>query len=276
MAKEVVKTNQQKSESSVAKLRALLSSDSVREQFENSLKENTGAFVASVIDLYASDKYLQECNPNKVMMEALKAATLKLPINKQLGFAYIVPYKTGGEAIPTMQIGYRGYIQLAMRTGQYRHLNAGEVHEGVKVNRNLLTGEVSFSGEKTGDKVTGFFAYMELLNGFSKTLYMTHAEVEAHAKRYSKSFNSQHSAWKTHFNEMAMKTVIRLLLSKYGILSTDMISALTADMSEQEDRVEEEIAMSANDEYIDVEVSEPEPDAETEAPPEYEQQKAPF
>ncbi|MBC7340855.1 MAG: recombinase RecT [Clostridia bacterium] len=239
------------------RLKRVLSTESVRAQFENALKENAGAFIASIIDLYGSDKYLQECEPAQVIMEALKAATLKLPINKQLGFAYIVPYKSKGQAVPQFQIGYKGYIQLAMRTGQYRCLNAGVIYEGVKVERDILTGEVRFSGEPTSQKPQGYFAYMELLNGFRKTVYMTHDEVLSHAKRYSKSFGSPGSAWQSNFEEMAMKTVIRKLLSHYGILSTDMVAALTSERNgDVEAEVAEEIANEANGEVIDVE---PEP-----------------
>lgn len=237
------------------KLKAVLNVDSVKQQFQNALKENSGAFLASIIDLYGSDTYLQECDPNLVVMEALKAATLKLPINKQLGFAYIVPYKQNkqkGVAIPQFQLGYRGYIQLAMRTGQYRFLNAGVICEGVKVDKNILTGEVAFSGEATSDKAQGYFAYMELLNGFSKTVYMTKAEVEAHAKRYSKSYNYSNSAWQTNFDEMAQKTMIRNLLSKNGILSTEMVAAFSADADDIDGRAATEIITEANQEELDL------------------------
>jgi len=243
MSKDVVKVNK-----NVEKLKNVLSANSVREQFENSLKENSGAFIASIIDLYGSDSSLQQCDPNAVVMECLKAATLKLPINKQLGFAYVVPYK----GTPQFQLGYKGYIQLAMRTGQYRYLNAGIVYEGMEVERDILTGKTTIIGEATSDKAQGYFAYMELLNGFSKTLYMTVEEVEGHAKRYSPSYNYKTSAWKTNFDEMATKTVIRNLLSKYGIMSTDMIVAFTSDIEDTEANIRNEIAANANVETIDV------------------------
>ena len=252
----------------IDRLKYALSVDSVQEQFRNALKDNAGPFIASIIDLYSSDTYLQECDPNQVIMECLKAATLKLPINKQLGFGYIVPYKVKGKATPQFQIGYKGYIQLAMRTGQYKFLNAGIVEEGVKVNRDRLTGAITFEGEPTSDKPQGYFAYMELLNGFSKTIYMSREEVIAHAKRYSKSFSSDSSAWKSNFDEMAIKTVLRLLLSKFGILSTDMISAFTSDT---EPDIEEEIAQEANGEVIDVEFRAAD---DPEVPAEEEQQEA--
>ncbi len=233
----------------VQKLKSVLNAESVQEQFRNALKENASSFVASLIDLYASDKYLQECNPNQVVMEALKAATLKLPINKQLGFAYIVPYKK----VPQFQLGYKGYIQLAMRTGQYKYLNAGIVYEGMEVKKDILTGKVEISGEPKSDKAIGYFTYMELLNGFSKTLYMTKDEIINHAKKHSKSYGNKNGAWSTYFDEMAMKTTTRLLLSKYGILSTDMIAALTSDTADDtETEVAKEIEENANKEVIDV------------------------
>ena len=236
--------------SPVDRLKMQLNADSVQEQFRNTLKENAGAFTASVIDLYASDTYLQKCNPNLVIMECLKAATLKLPINKQLGFAYIVPYKNkNGEHIPQFQLGYKGYIQLAMRTGQYKHLNAGIIYEGIDITRNILTGEIEFSGEPSSDKPQGYFAHLEMLNGFTKTVYMTKEEMIAHAKRYSKSYNRSTSAWKTNFDEMAQKTAMRKLLSKFGYLSTEMISALSSDTED----IDDEIRQEANQEIIDVE-----------------------
>ncbi len=253
------------------KLKMALGAESVREQFRNALQENAGAFIASIIDLYASDTYLQQCDPNLVIMECLKAATLKLPINKQLGFAWIVPYKDGktGRYLPQFQLGYKGYIQLAMRTGQYKNLNAGIVYDGVKVHKDILTGEVVFTGEPTSEKAQGYFAYMELINGFRKTIYMTHAEIIAHAKRYSKSYGNKNSAWATNFDEMALKTVIRRLLSKYGLLTTEMVTALTSDRDEDvENEVQVEIEQNANQEFIDIQ---PEQVEEANTPTESEQ-----
>lgn len=257
------------------RLKRVLDADSIQKQFQNALRENADAFVASIIDLYSSDGYLQQCNPDDVVRECLKAATLKLPINKQLGFAYIVPYRTKGALVPQFQIGYKGYIQLAMRSGQYRYLNAGAIYEGMSIKQDYLRGSIEIQGEPTSSKVQGYFAHMELLNGFSKTLYMSHAEVLAHAKRYSAGFSRSGSAWQTNFDEMAAKTVTRLLLSKYGIMSTEMVSALTSEHEDTEDSVRTEIANEANQEVIDVEtvdaeytVDGEEPEASPEPPAE--------
>lgn len=243
--KEVTK----RQETPIDRLKKAISGESVQAQFKNALAENAPLFVASLIDVYASDTNLQKCAPNLVIMEALKAATLKLPINKGLGFAYIVPYKN----TPQMQIGYKGYIQLAMRTGQYRYLNSGALYEGHTIDRNLLTGEVKILGTQTSDKTIGYFAYMELLNGFSKSVCWTKEEVRAHAKKFSKSYSHPSSTWKSDFDAMATKTMIRNLLSKYGVMSVEMVSALDSDTSD--DDFEKEIEENANTEIIDLEVS---------------------
>lgn len=210
-------------------LRGILSSDVIRKQFDDVLKENAGAFIASIIDLFNSDTTLQQCEPGLVVMEALKAATLKLPINKQLGFAYIVPYRKNSSPIPQFQLGYKGMVQLAQRTGAYRFINADVVYEGEFVGRDKLSGKVDLTGQRTGDTVVGYFAYIETLNGFQKAIYWTSEEVRAHAKKYSKSFESSSSAWTSDFDAMALKTVIRALLSKYGIMSVEFQSALASE-----------------------------------------------
>lgn len=233
----------------VKQIKKVLKSPSVQEQFENALGENSGNFVASIIDLYNNDDYLKKCDPNSVVMEALKAATLKLPINKQLGFAYIVPY--GGK--PEFQIGYKGYIQLAMRTGKYKHLNAGKVFKGEEVNEDRLTGNIEITGEKDSNKVKGYFAYMELVNGFSKVVYWTKKEIIDHAKKFSKSYSNKSSAWQTNFDAMAKKTVLRNLLSKYGIMTTEMMTAFSKENSySPEEEAAQEIDQNANQDPIDI------------------------
>lgn len=218
----------------IDRLKNILNADSVKEQFKNVLKENSGPFVASIIDLYNNDKTLQTCDPKHVVMEALKAASLKLPLNKQLGFSYIVPYKSKENLyLPTFQIGYKGYIQLAMRTGAYKFINADVVYEGELISIDKLTGEVVLNPtKKTSDKKIGYFAYIETLNGFKKTLYKTIDEIIFHARKYSKSYGRQSSAWTTDFDAMAIKTCMRLLISKYGIMSIELMKALSLDETE--------------------------------------------
>ncbi len=235
----------------IERLKNILAAQSVQEQFKAVLQENAGAFVASIIDLYNTDRTLQMCDPKNVVMEALKAASLKLPINKQLGFAWIVPYRDGktGQYIPTFQLGYKGYIQLCMRTGTYRYINADAVYEGELVKRDKLTGEIEIDPTKrTSDQKVGYFAFIETLNGFRKTLYMTVEEVTKHAQQYSKSFGSKNSVW-ADFDSMALKTCLRLLLSKYGIMSVEMQKAYIEDSSDTVYLADEAILEDTEDDH---------------------------
>ena len=208
-------------------LKSIIHSESVQKQFKNAMGKHSDLFVASLIDIYSGDDYLQECDPSAVISEALKAAVLKLPISKGLGFAYIVPYKKK----PQFQIGYKGMIQLAMRSGQLSALNGGEVYEGEFQNYNRMTGIVDISGKQTSNKIVGYFVYMELINGFKKSEYWTKEKVIAHAKEKSPSYKNKKSAWTTDFDAMATKTVLRSVLSKYAPMSVDFIAAISSDES---------------------------------------------
>ena len=230
---------------SIERLKIALDADTVREQFRNALEKNAPAFVASVIDLYGSDTNLQKCAPSAVIMECLKAATLKLPINKNLGFAYIIPYGT----TPNFQLGYKGYIQLAQRTGQYAIMNADIVYEGETVTKDKLTGKAMFGGEAKSDKPIGYFAHMRLHNGFEKTIYMTKEEMIAHGKKFSKAYKKKDAPWRTMFDSMALKTCIRIMLTKWGIMSVDMATALSTD---NEDAVQAEVDENANKYALDI------------------------
>jgi len=234
------------------RIKSILDAGSVKQQFENVLADNAGAFVASIIDLYNNDSQLQQCEPKAVVFEALKAASLKLPINKQLGFSWIVAYK----GKPTFQVGYKGYIQLAIRSGLYRYINADFVYDGQFVSRDFLSGEVDLTGDKKGDKIVGYFAHLELLAGYRKTLYLTKEEVLAHAKRYSPSYSSasDKSPWKSDPDKMCLKTVLRMLLSKYALLSIEMQKALEVDTEPDDETMQansQEISLMQEAEVID-------------------------
>lgn len=229
---------------SLAKLKGILNNETMQQNFRNILAENAGAFMASIIELYQSDGALQKCDPNRVVLEALKAATLKLPINKQLGFAYIIPYNN----VPTFQLGFRGLIQLAQRSGQYRYINADVVCEGESVNYNRITGMLEISGTAKSETPVGYFAYFQLLNGFEKCVYWTREKVEAHAKRYSKAWSKADSPWHTNFDAMALKTVLKTIISKYGVMSVEFANAVANDSVD--DRIEAEVAQNANGQPI--------------------------
>ena len=267
-------------------LKSVLDAPSVQAQFKNALGEHKDTFVASLIDLFTGDKSLQTCKPAQLIQEALRAATLKLPLNKALGFAYIVVYNNSAKddhgnwikiPTPTFILGYKGYIQMAMRTGQYRTINADIVYEGEMRKGNKLTGEILLDGEKTSDKVIGYFCYFELLNGFSKTLYVSVDDMASYAKKFSPSIKktttveqlqklanttvqTKSVGWEGNFNDMALKTTVRRLLSKYGYLSVEMQSALS---TEQEESSRADLIENANKEVIATNVEYEEVDEET-------------
>jgi recombination protein RecT len=240
-------------------LKTMINADSVQEQFKNALGKHKDAFVASLIDLYTGDKKLQACKPKAVIAEALRAATLNLPINRSLGFAYILVFNNterdaeGNEIkvpTPTFVPGYKGYEQLAMRTGQYRYINEGVVYEGEFKRSDKLTGMIDIGGEKKSDKVVGYFAYFQLLNNMEKSIYMSVEDMAKYAKRYSPAlkFNnkitvpmlvklaneepkSNTEGWLGNFNDMGIKTCLRRLLSKHGMLSVEMQQVIASEMS---------------------------------------------
>ena len=247
MANEVAKK-----ENGVVALRKTLDNPNVKKQFENALKDNANLFMASITELVSSDTGLQQCNPNDIVREALKAAVLKLPINKQLGFAYIVPFKDHGVPKPNFILGYKGLIQLAARTGQYKHISASEVFDGEVVKRDRITGDATITGTPKSKKVIGYFAYIELTNGFKKLLYKTKQEIEEHAKKYSKSYDSKYSVWKTDFDKMAKKTLLRELIGTYGIKSVEFLGMENDTINENSEHNEN----NNNDDIIEVEPEE--------------------
>ena len=250
-----------------------INSSYVQNQLKQVLGKNAGTFATSLVEVFTNDTQLQKCEQKKVIQEAIKAATLKLPLNKQLGYAYILVFnnwdKAQRKSVPTPQIvlGYKGYIQLAMRTGQYKNINADIVYEGEMVGRDKLSGAIDLSGEKTSEKVVGYFSHFETVNGFSKTLFMSLGEMAGYALKFSPSFkrNAEKNplpsvdalcdmandqavngpqqgkvGWEGDFNSMAIKTVLRRLLSKYGYLSIEMMSALAEDESSAVEQRNEE------------------------------------
>lgn len=208
-------------------LQGLLSSPDVKNRFEELLGKKAPGFISSILSVANNNKVLFKCEPKTVIAAAALAAALDLPVNQNLGFAYIIPFNNlkEGRYEAQFQLGYKGYIQLAMRSGQYQTINAAIVYEGEIVNRNRFTGEFEF-GERTSDKIIGYIAYFKLVNGFEKYNYMTIDEMQAHAKKFSKNYKGGTDKWGiTDFNSMALKTVLKLLISKYGILSIEMQGA---------------------------------------------------
>ena len=209
-------------------LPALLSSENIKKKFRDVLGENAAGFMSSILSAVNANPKLKKADPMSVISAAAVAAALDLPINQSLAFSYIVPYKD----IAQFQMGWKGYVQLAQRTGLYLTINVSRVCEGELISENPFTGETNLSHTaRASDKVIGYVAYFKLLNGFEKYLYMTKEQCEKHGKRYSDSYKQDWSWWQKDFDVMALKTVIKALLSKWGPLSIKMQLALQADQA---------------------------------------------
>ena len=200
-------------------------------------KEKVNQFVTSLTTLSGSTYQLKKCTNNSLLACALKATSMGLPFDQNLGFAWAVPYGN----VATFQIGAKGYIQLALRTGQYRHIGSREVRKGEFLGRNFVGDpEIKWlpDDEREDLEIVGYMAGIELINGFRKSIFWTREMVEKHALRYSQSYrkykrtgNTNDAIWASDFDKMAEKTLLKLLISKYGIMSTDMQNAVISDQS---------------------------------------------
>lgn len=231
--------------------KGVINGTSIRNQLKSCLGKHAGNFLTSMLDLYSSDGYLQNCDPYAVAMECVRAASLNLPINKGLGFAYVVPFKNRktGTLTPQFILGWKGHVQLAQRTGQYVCINTDAIYEGEKVRTNRLTGQIEITGSPTSQKAIGYFAYFRLTNGFEKMLYKTRAEVEAYGRKYSPAYNS--GPWQTEFDAMAKKTVLRQVL-KYGPMSTEMQKAEEYEAMAAQRQAQENVLAKANQVPLDI------------------------
>lgn len=218
-----------KQNSTALTAKGLFSQQNVKAKFEELLGKKAQGFMTSVLQIVASNGLLAKADPHSIFHAAATAATLDLPINQNLGFAYIIPYNTKDGCKAQFQLGYKGFIQLAQRSGQFSRIAATPIYDGQIVAENPLTGfEFDFTIKPKGDPI-GYAAYFRLLNGFEATLYMTVAEVKSHGQKYSKTFKN--GTWQTDFNAMATKTVIKLLLSRFAPLSIEMQKAIITDQA---------------------------------------------
>lgn len=232
---------------------AYLRSDVVRKNMEQSIGQNrAGQLASSLMSLVNSNVVLQDCDPKTVFAAAMTAAALDLPINPSLGQAYIIPFnnkvKVGvdnrGKAKyawvkqAQFQMGYKGFIQLGLRSGKYKTMNTTDVREGEYQGEDHMTGELNMEWikkDRAKASVVGYLAYIELTTGFRKALYMSNEELNRHAKKYSKSFQDGYGRWVDDFDSMARKTVLKLLIDRWGIKTTSIERALVADQAEVDD-----------------------------------------
>lgn len=256
----------------------VIQSDMYKKLINNTLGEPKKAtrFIASITSAVATNPALQECEPSSIVAGALVGEALELSPSPVLGEYYLVPFKNSKEGVTKaqMQIGYKGYLHLAIRSGQYKDIDVFEIHEGEFKGRDKETGKFKFEfieneTERLSKPVIGYMGYFELLNGFRKTLYISKEEMEQHANTYSKAFNLEDykklqagqipekdlwkysSFWYKNFDTMAFKTVLRQLISKWGIMSIQLQEAFTKDMAVMKD--------NGDYEYVDSPTYEEEP-----------------
>lgn len=219
-------------------------SPAVKQKFSEVLDGNGQQFVTSLLSIVTNNNLLAKATNESIMTAAMKAATLKLPIEPSLGMAYIVPYnrneKQGNTWVKIneaqFQMGYKGFIQLAQRSGQIRNINCDIVYKEEFLRYDKVYGTLHLKEEQVDSgEVEGYFASLELINGFRKMIFWKKEKVIAHAQKYSKTYDKQigdfksGTPWKTEFDAMAQKTLIKELLSKYAPLSTELQEAIIAD-----------------------------------------------
>jgi recombination protein RecT len=220
----------QKSTSSV---KDFINSPAMQKKIQDLLHDRSQQFTTSVLSLVGGDASLAECQPASLFSAALTAASLDLPINKNLGFAHIIAYKNNklGITEAQFQIGWKGLVQLAQRSGQYKTIKATAVYEGQLVNEDPL-GENEYDWKaKTSDKVIGYVSRFALVTGFVSELYMSLEDMTAHGKKYSQSFKRGYGPWVDNFDAMALKTVIKLNINKFGPMNTQIEKAIELDQA---------------------------------------------
>lgn len=222
-----------------------MSQPNVQSNIEQTLKDRAPQFVASVAALFNSNPKIAACDKKSVLSSCLIAASLDLPINQNLGFAYIIPYNVkvkGGvdqngkelyhyEQQAQFQMGWKGFVQLAIRTDKYKFINTRDVRDGELVGEDFLSGEITFNWQKDRENLptVGYVAYFKLLSGFEKMLYMSIDDLKKHGAKYSKSY--KYGQWTEDPDGMMRKTVLKLLISKYGLMTSQLAKAIDSDQA---------------------------------------------
>lgn len=221
-------------------LTAYLTQEAVKNQINNVIGGKDGQrFISSIVSAVNANPQLQECTNASILSAALLGESLKLSPSPQLGMYYFVPFndKSRGK-VAQFQLGYKGYIQLALRSGQYRKLNVLAIKEGELIRFDPLTEDIEINliedeEERENTPTAGYYAFFEYTNGFRKAIYWSKKKMIAHAEKYSAGYRAHkgYTFWEKDFDGMAFKTMLRQLISKWGIMSIDMMSAMDADMA---------------------------------------------
>lgn len=203
-------------------------------------KERATRFIASISSAVATNQALQECDAGTILSGALLGESLNLSPSPQLGQYYLVPFNDGkkGYKVAQFQLGYKGYIQLAIRSGQYKKLNVLAIKKGELIKYDPLNEEIEVNliedeEERENAETVGYYAMFEYTNGFRKSMYWSKSKMEKHALKYSNGYKAKkgYTYWEKDFDGMAYKTMLRQLISKWGIMSIDMQQAVEKDMT---------------------------------------------
>lgn len=246
MANEIATTQKQG-------IASYLSSDAVKANVISVIGEkDSQKFISSVVSAVQTNPELAKCTNSSILSAALIGHSLNLPQSPQIGMFYMVPYNNtkANTKEAVFQLSYRGYLQLAMRSGQYTKIGVSDIRQGELKSFNPITEEYVFEAETDFDKrealpITGYYAYFVMANGYKKELYWSKEQMESHAKKYSVSYRKGWSSsfWVSNFDDMAKKTMLRQLISKWGIMSTELETGYRNDMAVQDE--------DGNPQYVD-------------------------
>jgi recombination protein RecT len=234
----------------MSEIKLFFDREDVKTKFKQMLGQRSTSFITSVLQIIAQNKELSKADPVSIYQAAAVAATLDLPLNQNLGFAYIIPYRQKDSVVAQFQIGYKGFIQLAQRSGQFKSIYSSPIYEGQILEANPLDGYKFDFSKKKNDVIVGYAAKFTLINGFEAVLFMSIDQLKMHGMNYSQSFKRGFGLWKDNFDVMANKTVVKLLLSKYAPLSVDMQKAVIADQSVVNDFEEIDVTYIDNEEPV--------------------------
>jgi recombination protein RecT len=260
------------------KFSVAIQTDAYKNLINNTLKDPNRAnkFIAAISSAVATNAGLQECDAGSILSGALLGEALNLSPSPQLGQYYLVPFNSKNGKQAQFQLGYKGYIQLAIRSGQYKKLNVLAIKKGELINYDPLNEEIDVDliddeVERENAETIGYYAMFEYTNGFRKSIYWSKAKMEKHALKYSMGYKAKkgYTFWEKDFDSMAFKTMLRQLISKWGIMSVDMQNAIENDMAvikedgtpvyvDNEDAADDTPIMQTEDapEVIDAEVTE--------------------
>lgn len=233
------------------------------QKFDQIMPNDGAKFLQQIGNLIIGNDRLAKCQPISIIQAAMNAAFLNLPLNQQMGKAWVVPYKSKGQDLAQFQIGWKGWVELAQRSGMYHKINVIEVKEGQLIKHDPFQEVVELDYEaKTSEKVIGYYAFFKLTTGFEKHVYWTKEDVEKHGAKFSKTYNYPNSVWKTNFDAMARKTVLTNMLSKWGVFDTKIERAIMTDQSvvndaetidaDYVDAVEKELAKELSEQTLEI------------------------